>query len=120
MVLLHLTHKILCSCFLSHHSYSDFTNHVILILTSYLNFEIKKLLKVTLERKSFRRTPRSEMKCQRLRCLRCLKSFVQENKFHTYLIHETLPAEERVSNFHDHGKTPSYQSFADASMRKVA
>ena len=49
-----------------------------------------------------------------------VKSFLQVNKFHTYLTHETLPAEERVSNFHDHGRTPSYQSFADASMRKVA
>ena len=39
--------------------------------------------------------------------------------FHTYLTRETLPAEERVSKFYNHGKTPSYQTFADASMRKV-
>ena len=37
----------------------------------------------------------------------------------TYLTHETLPAEERVSKFHNHGKTPSYQTFADASMTEV-
>ena len=47
------------------------------------------------------------------------KSFVRENKFHTYLTRETLSAEERVSKFHNHGKTPSSQTFADASMRKV-
>ena len=74
-------------------------------------------------RKSFRRTPRSEkvlaFAMSQLKW-EMVKSFVQVNKFHTYLTHETLPAEERVSNFHDHGKTPSYQSFADASMRKVA
>ena len=40
-------------------------------------------------------------------------------KISTYLTCETLPAEERVSKFHNHGKTPSYQTFADASMRKV-
>ena len=40
-------------------------------------------------------------------------------KFHTYLNRKTLPAEERVSKFHNHGKTPSYQNFADASMWKV-
>ena len=44
---------------------------------------------------------------------------MRENKFHTYLTRETLPAEERVSKFHNHGKTPSYQTFAVASMRKV-
>ena len=48
-----------------------------------------------------------------------VKSFVWENKFHTYLTRETLPAEERVSKFHNHGMTPSYQTFADASVRKV-
>ena len=48
-----------------------------------------------------------------------LKSFVRQNKFHTYLTRETLPAEERASKFHYHGKTPSHQTFADASMRKV-
>ena len=48
------------------------------------------------------------------------KSLARENKFHTYLTRETLPAEERVSTFHNHGKTPSYQALADASMRKVA
>ena len=48
-----------------------------------------------------------------------VKSFVRENNFHTYLTRETLPAEERVSKFHNHGKTPSYQTFDDASTRKV-
>ena len=48
-----------------------------------------------------------------------VKSFIRENKFHTYLTRETLPAEERVRKFHNHGKTPSYQTLADASMRKV-
>ena len=48
-----------------------------------------------------------------------VKSFVRENNFHTYLTLETLPAEKRVSEFHNHGKTPSYQTFADASTRKV-
>ena len=47
-----------------------------------------------------------------------VKSFVWENKFHAYLTYETLPAEERVSKFHNHGKAPSYQNFAEASMRK--
>ena len=47
-----------------------------------------------------------------------VKSFVRENKFHTYLTRESLSAEERVSKFHNHGKTPSYQTFADASVRK--
>ena len=37
----------------------------------------------------------------------------------SYLTRETLPAEERVRKFHNNGKTPSYQTFADASMRKV-
>ena len=45
------------------------------------------------------------------------KSFERENKFHTYLTRETLPAEERVSKFHTHRKTPCYQTFANASMR---
>ena len=49
MVLLHSKHKILCSWFLSHHSYSDFIYHVIEIPTSYRNFEIQKLLKAILE-----------------------------------------------------------------------
>ena len=48
-----------------------------------------------------------------------VKSFVRENKSHTYLTRETLPAEERVSKFHNHGKTPSHQTFADTSVRKV-
>ena len=47
-----------------------------------------------------------------------VKSFVWENKFHAYLTHETLPAEERVSKFHNHGKAPSCLNFAVASMRK--
>ena len=42
IALLHLKHKILCSWFLSHHSYSDIIYHVIEIPTSYLNSEIKK------------------------------------------------------------------------------
>ena len=48
-----------------------------------------------------------------------VKSFVRENKFHTYLTRGTLSAGERVNKFHNHGKTSSYQTFADASMRKV-
>ena len=48
-----------------------------------------------------------------------VKHFVWENKFHPYLTRETSPAEERVSKSHNHGKTPSYQTFADASMRKI-
>ena len=47
-----------------------------------------------------------------------VKSFVRENKFHTYLTRETLPTEERVSTFYNHGKTPSHPTFAEASMRK--
>ena len=49
MVLLNLKHKILCSWFLSHHSYSDFIYHVIEIPSSYLHFEIQKLSKATFE-----------------------------------------------------------------------
>ena len=97
---------------------------MIVILTSYLNFEIKKLLKVTWSSEiiSTNTTFRNEVSAFAMSQLKwdMVKSFVQENKFHTYLTHETLPAEERASNLHDHGKTPSYQSFADASMRKVA
>ena len=37
----------------------------------------------------------------------------------TYLTRETLSAEERVSKFHNYGKAPSYQTAADASIRKV-
>ena len=66
-------------------------------------------------------------KGRRFRCLslkwhkvkNTVKSFVRENKLHTCLTRETLPAEERVSKFYNHGKTPSYQTFADASMRKI-
>ena len=47
------------------------------------------------------------------------KSFAWENKYHTYLTCETLPAEERVSKFHNHRKTSSSQSVADASMRRA-
>ena len=47
-----------------------------------------------------------------------MKSFVWEKKFHAYLTHETLPAEERVSKFHNHGKKTSCQTFAEASKRK--
>ena len=49
-----------------------------------------------------------------------VKSFVRENKFHSYLTREILPVEEKVSVFDDHGKTPSYQTFDDGLMRKVA
>ena len=35
--------------FLSHHVYSDFIHHGIEIPTTYLKFEIQKLLKATLE-----------------------------------------------------------------------
>ena len=48
-----------------------------------------------------------------------LKSFERENTFPTYLTRGTLLAEERGRKFHNHGKEPSYQTFADASMRKV-
>ena len=48
-----------------------------------------------------------------------VKSFVRKNKFHSYLTREILPVEEKVSVFDDHGKTPSYQTFADGLMRKV-
>ena len=47
-----------------------------------------------------------------------VKSFVRENKFHSYLTRETLPVEEKVGILDDHEKTPSYQTFADAPMRK--
>ena len=43
-----------------------------------------------------------------------VKSFKRENKFHTYLTRETLPAEQRVSKFHNHGETFSCQILADA------
>ena len=128
MVLLHLKHKILCSWFLSHHSYSDFIYHVIEIPTTYLKFEMQKLLKATLEfGNHFDKHHVQKLKGRRFRCLslkwhevkNTVKSLVRENKFHTCLTRETLPAEERVSRFHNHGKTPSYQTFADASIRKV-
>ena len=48
------------------------------------------------------------------------KSLAREKKFHTYLNRKTLPAEERVSKFHNHGKTPSYQTLAEASLMKAA
>ena len=47
-----------------------------------------------------------------------VKFFVRKNKFYSYLTNETLPATEKASRFHYHGKTPCWQSFADASMRK--
>ena len=47
-----------------------------------------------------------------------VKFFVWENKFHSYLTRETLPAEEKESIIDDHGKTSS-QTFADSAMRKV-
>ena len=49
-----------------------------------------------------------------------VKSFVRQNKFHTYLTRETLPEEERVSKFHNHGKVPSYQAVADASIGNLS
>ena len=49
-----------------------------------------------------------------------VKSFERENKFSTYLNLKTKPAEERVRKFHNHGKAPSHQTFADASLWKVA
>ena len=125
MVLLHLKHKIICLWFLSHHSYSDFIYHVIEIPNHILILKYKRLLKAILE---FWNHFDEKRKGWRFRCLSLkwhpikedtVKSFVRENKFHTYLTRETLPAEERVSKFHNHGKTPSYQTFADASMRKV-
>ena len=96
---------------------------MIVILTSYLNFEIQKLLKVTLEFGNHLDEHQVQNKVSAFTMSKLkwdmVKSFVQKNKFHTYLTRETLQAEERVSNFLDHGKTPSYQSSADASMRKV-
>ena len=89
---------------------------------------MQKLLKATLEfGNHFDKHHVQKLKGRRFRCLslkwhevkNTVKSFVRENKFHTCLTRETLPAEERVSKFHNHGKTPSYQTFADASMRKV-
>ena len=49
MVLLNFKHKILCSWFQSQHSYPDFIYHGNEIPASYLNFQIQKLLKATLE-----------------------------------------------------------------------
>ena len=127
MVFLALKNKILCSWFLSHHSYSDLiiTGLESQIISKFLNTKtVESHLEV---RKSYGRTSRSEIKDRRFRCLslkwpmvkNTVKSFVRENKFHTYLTRETLPAKERVGKLHRHGKTPSYQTFADASMRKV-
>ena len=45
-----------------------------------------------------------------------VKSLKRDNKFHTYLTRETLPAEERVSKFHNHGETSSCQILADAAI----
>ena len=45
-----------------------------------------------------------------------VKSFVRENKFHSYLTRETLPVEDKVGILDE--KTPSYQTFADDPMRK--
>ena len=126
MVLLHLKYKILCAWFLSHHSYSDFIYHVIEIPTSYLNFEIQKLSKepwsseIILTNITFRNkgSAFSVSKLKMKHDKNTEKSFLRENKFHTYLTRETLPAEERLGNFYNHGKTPSYQTSADASMRK--
>ena len=64
-------------------------------------------------RKSSRRTSRSEIKGRRLLC--------QSSKghiLHTYRTRKTVPAEEREDKFHNHGKLPSYQTVADALMRK--
>ena len=126
MVLLHLKYKILCAWFLSHHSYSDFIYHVIEIPTSYLNFEIQKLSKepwsseIILTNITFRNkgSAFSVSKLKMKHDKNTEKSFLRENKFHTYLTRETLPAEERLGKFHNHGKTPSYQTSADASMKK--
>ena len=48
-----------------------------------------------------------------------VKCFEREHTFPTYLTRGTLPAEERGRKFHNHGKAPSYRTFADASMRKA-
>ena len=122
MVLLHLKHKILCSWFLSHHSYSNFfimwlkSQHRIEILTYkncwngnyYDEHHIQKYrvgvsvsgLKMTHGKKN------------------TIKSFERENKFYSYLTRETLPAEERISKFRNHGNTPSYQTLADATWSR--
>ena len=112
MVLLHLKYKILCAWFLSHHSYSDFIYHVIEIPTSYLNFEIQKLSKepwsseIILTNITFRNkgSAFSVSKLKMKHDKNTEKSFLRENKFHTYLTRETLPAEERLGKFHNHGR----------------
>ena len=128
-ILLYLKHKILCSLFVSHRSYSDFIYHGIEIPTSYRNFEIQKLLKATLEFRNHydehhvqKHINGSAFPCLILKWHKVkntVKSFIRENKFHTYLTRETLPAKERVSIFHNHGKTPCFKTFAEAPMRKV-
>ena len=84
--------------------------------TTYLKFEIQKLLNITVRKKG---SAFLVSKLEMVQGKNTVKSFVRENKFHTYLTRETLPAEERVRKFHKHGKTPSYQTLADTSMRKV-
>ena len=84
--------------------------------TTYLKFEIQKLLNITVRKKG---SAFLVSKLEMVQGKNTEKSFVRENKFHTYLTRETLPAEERVRKFHKHGKTPSYQTLADTSMRKV-
>ena len=127
MVLLHLKRKTLCSWFLLHHSYSDLIYHGIKNSNKISKFWNTKTVESHLGvQKSFWRKSRSEIKGQRFPCLslkwhmvkNTVKSLVRENNFHTYLTRETLPAEERVRKFHNHAKTPSCQTFADASMRE--
>ena len=84
------------------------------IPTSYLNFEIQKLSKepwsseIILTNITFRNkgSAFSVSKLKMKHDKNTEKSFLRENKFHTYLTRETLPAEERLGKFHNHGKTP--------------
>ena len=124
IVELYWRHNILCSWFLSHHSSSDSIYFVIEIPSSYRNFEVQKLLKATLDFGNYYdehhaqklRVGVSVSKLKMAQVKNTIKSFVPENKFHSYLTRETLPEEERVSKVHNHGNTPSYQNLADASV----
>ena len=126
MVLLHLKHKILCSWFLSHPSYSDFIYHVIEIPNHISMLKYKDIWKqswsseIILTNTTFRNkgSPFAVSKLKMSHGKNTVKSFVRENEVHAYLTRETLPAEERESKFHNHGKTPSCQPFAAVSVRK--
>ena len=90
MVLLHLKHK----------SFALDFYRIIVSQTSFITWLLSQHHILTLKKK-------------------LLKAIPVFGNHHTYLTREPLPAEERVSKFHNHGKTPSHQTFTDASMRKV-